>query len=126
MTQSFTPGQNIAMKVPPHEFDQTVAFYRDVLGFEQLSAERGNPSPRFAFGDKVLWIDAVPGCTQAEIWLEVSTPNPAAAAAALAQAGVQRCDAVEPLPPGFNGYWISSPCNIVHLVSGTADAAEST
>ena len=126
MPQSFTPGKNIAMKVPPHEFDQTVAFYRDVLGFELLSAECGNPSPRFAFGDNVLWIDAVPGCTQAEIWLEVSTPDPAAAAATLAQAGVQRCDAVEPLPPGFNGYWITSPCNIVHPVSGTSGAAENT
>ena len=124
MTPAFKPGRNMAMKVPPHEFEATVAFYRDVLGLDELTPAGEFETPRFAFGDKQLWIDCVPGCTQAEIWLEVTSNDPAAAAQRLAQAGVVRCDAVEPLPPDFNGYWIASPCNIVHLVSGTPDAAD--
>jgi hypothetical protein len=33
-----------------------------------------------------------------------------------AQAGVVRCDAIEPLPEGFKGGWIVNPANIVHMV----------
>jgi len=47
------------MKVPAHEYAATVGFYRDVLGFEELSSPE--ETPRFAFGDKVLWIDRVAG-----------------------------------------------------------------
>ncbi len=28
----FAGGRNIAIKLPPHEFDSTLRFYRDVLG----------------------------------------------------------------------------------------------
>jgi hypothetical protein len=31
---SFQPGQNIAMKIPPHEFEETQKFYRDILGIK--------------------------------------------------------------------------------------------
>ena len=41
---------------------------------------------------------------------------------ALIAAGVARCDAIEPLPQGFDGFWISSPAGIIHLI----DAAPST
>lgn len=34
----------------------------------------------------------------------------------LRQAGVVRCDEVEPLDEGFEGFWIMSPANIVHMV----------
>ena len=36
MKPKFKPGKNIAIKVPVHEFDKTVAFYRDILGFEEI------------------------------------------------------------------------------------------
>ncbi|MEE9337805.1 MAG: hypothetical protein V3U87_06970 [Methylococcaceae bacterium] len=38
MKPKFTSGKNIAMKVPVHEFDRTVVFYRDILGFEEVNA----------------------------------------------------------------------------------------
>jgi hypothetical protein len=59
MSAEFTPGNNIAMKVPVHEFDRTVAFYRDVLGFEEIEASSPDDieSVTFKFGDKNLWID---------------------------------------------------------------------
>lgn len=118
--QGFQAGRNIAMKVPPHEYAATLRFYREVLGLPELTPSQPGETPRFDFGGKTLWIDQVPGCSQAEIWLEVTHPNPAEAADALQAAGVVRCDAIEPLPEDFSGYWIASPCNIVHLVSGRA------
>ena len=33
----FRPGKNIAMKIPAHEFDATLGFYRDVLGFMPIT-----------------------------------------------------------------------------------------
>ncbi|MGH2617936.1 MAG: hypothetical protein ACRDJC_22130 [Thermomicrobiales bacterium] len=32
--------------------------------------------------------------------------------------GVVRRDEIEPLPEGLEGFWISSPASIVHLVAG--------
>ena len=41
----------------------------------------------------------------------------------LGEAGVVRCDDIEPLPPGFRGFWVSSPVSIVHLVCEAEAAA---
>jgi catechol 2,3-dioxygenase-like lactoylglutathione lyase family enzyme len=110
----FAAGRNIAMKVPPHLYEATVQFYRDVLGLKQLSKHA--PSIGFEFGSNNLWIDRVPGISQAEIWLEVVTKDLGAASAQLDTAGVVRCDDIEPLPQGFEGFWVSSPASIIHLV----------
>ncbi len=123
MKPRFHPGRNIAMKVPAHEYERTVAFYGNVLGFEPLAeAGSGTESARFAFGDKVLWIDRVPGLSQAETWFEIVADDVEAAAAWLDQAGCARRDEIEPLPEGFRGFWVASPANIIHLV--TASGAE--
>jgi len=110
----FAGGRNIAMKVPPHLYEATVRFYRDVLGLAEITTHA--PSVGFAFGAHHLWIDSAPGISQAEVWLEVVTNDIAAAAERLGAAGVVRCDAIEPLPEGFQAFWISSPASIVHLV----------
>lgn len=115
MTVQFAAGRNIALKVPPHQHEATVRFYRDVIGLEPLGEH--DPATVFRFGSNRLWIDPVAGMSQAEIWLELTTDDPDAAAAHLAAAGVVRCDTIEPLPEGFGGFWISSPAAIVHLVS---------
>ncbi len=104
------------MKIPPHEFAATVRFYRDVLGLRPVEEEK--PALVFDFGGKRLWLDEVPHLSQAEVWLEVTTDDTAAAARYLEEAGVVRCNGVEPLPQGFDGFWISSPAGVVHLVSG--------
>ena len=56
MKPEFKPGNNIAMKVPTHEFEQTVSFYRDVLSLERDEfAEQNAPDACFfKFGDKTL------------------------------------------------------------------------
>lgn len=110
----FAAGRNIAMKVPPHAYEATVRFYRDVLGLVEITTHAS--SVGFEFGSNHLWIDRVPGISQAETWLEVVTDDLEAASALLAEAGVVRCDEIEALPPGFQGFWVSSPASIVHLV----------
>lgn len=116
---SFRGGRNLAMKVPPHRWEETVAFYERTLG---LPVHRREPaSVAFDFGSNVLWIDRVEHLSRAEVWLEVVTDDVPSAATLLAAAGVARCDAVESLPAGFEGFWVVSPADVVHLVARTDD-----
>jgi catechol 2,3-dioxygenase-like lactoylglutathione lyase family enzyme len=114
----FTGGRNIAMKVPPHQWDETVGFYRDVLGLEVIEHEPTQPpSVGFVFGANQLWIDRVEHVSQAELWLELNVADPGSAASHLEAAGVARRDEIEPLGDSFDGYWISNSAGIIHLVS---------
>jgi len=112
---AFRAGRDIAMKVPPHQFEATISFYRDVLNLPHLKSETN--SECFAFGSSHLWIDRVPAMSQAEIWLEVQSDDTEKASELLGAAGVTRCDEIEPLPIGFDGFWICNPAGIVHLVT---------
>lgn len=78
--------------------------------------ESGPQSVGFEFGANRLWIDRVPGVSQAELWLQLTTADTAAAAEHLAAEGVARCDEIEPLGT-TSAFWISSPASIVHLIS---------
>jgi catechol 2,3-dioxygenase-like lactoylglutathione lyase family enzyme len=111
---TFAAGRNIAMKVPPHLYEATVRFYRDVLGLKEIT--KHSPSVGFEFGANNLWIDRVAGISQAEIWLELVTNDIAAASQHLNLAGIVRRDEIEPLPEGFQAFWVSSPASIIHLV----------
>lgn len=113
----FTGGCNIAIKVPPHQFEDTVHFYQDILELEALTKHL--PAIVFRFGHNQLWLDRVPGMSQAEIWLELTTSDLAAAEAHLSQSGVMRRDDIEALPQGFGGFWIASPASIIHLVTSS-------
>jgi hypothetical protein len=115
MAAKFQGGKNIAMKVPPHQYDATVRFYRDLLGLEQIGGPAGD-AVGFKFGGNNLWIDKVPGMSQAELWLEIVTDDTTKAAKLLADAGTTRCDDIEELGKDFDGFWISSPAAIIHLV----------
>ena len=117
MTATFEGGRNIAMKVPPHQYEATVRFYRDVLRLEQIDDPK-DAAVSFRFGANRLWIDKVPAMSQAELWLELTTDDTTAAADMLSDAGVVRCDDIEKLGEGFDGYWITSPASIIHLVDG--------
>lgn len=119
MKPIFKPGRNIAMKVPAHEYESTVAFYREVLGLKpkEMQSPDTYESIVFEFGDKNLWIDKIAGISQAEIWLEVETGNIKEAEIYLKKKGCARRDEIEPLPGDFKGFWVSSPSNIIHLIS---------
>lgn len=116
----FSGGRNIALKVPPHLYEATVTFYRDVLTLPQLQGRL--PSVVFEFGANQLWVDRVPGLSQAETWLEVVTDDTSAAAERLREAGVVRRDEIEPLPEGFQAFWVSSPAQIIHLVCAESES----
>jgi catechol 2,3-dioxygenase-like lactoylglutathione lyase family enzyme len=111
MKPKFTGGRNIAMKVPPHQYDATVRFYREVLGLKPL--ENHPPHVGFEFGANQLWIDRAPGMSQAELWLEVLADDVAQADVHLRAAGVDRRDEIEPLPESHVGFWITDPASII-------------
>ena len=121
MEPLFKPGRNIAMKIPAHEYEQTVTFYRNILSLQELTPPvPGNEeTPRFEFGGKVLWLDRVEDLSQAEIWLEIITNNIDEAAAHFARQDCIRRDEIEPLPKDLKAFWIASPSNIIHLITET-------
>lgn len=103
-------GKNIAIKVPLHRWDETVAFYRDRAGLT-VTKECEN-SVAFAFGQMTLWIDKVETQSQSDIWLELITDDPDKAIETL-QSPVR--DELEPLD-NVNGHWTSDPAGVVLLV----------
>jgi hypothetical protein len=114
MSAKIRGGINIAMKVPPHQYEATIAFYRDVIGLKPFTAKA--PATGLELGPNRLWIDEAPMHSQAEVWLELFSEDFDGAAEHLEKAGVVRCDAIEPLDAGFRGGWIVNPANIVHMV----------
>ena len=114
MTDRLYGGIDIAMKVPSHQYQATIAFYRDTIGLKEITDKA--PAIGFELGPNKLWIDEAPMMSRAEIWLELFTGDIDDAAAHLEKSGVVRCDAIEPLPEGFKGGWITSPANIIHMV----------
>lgn len=98
MTAKIFGGIDIAIKVPPHQYEATLAFYRDVVGLKPITDKA--PAIGFELGPNKLWIDPAPGMSQVEVWLELFTDNFDEAADQLARAGVVRCDPIEPLPDG--------------------------
>jgi len=116
---SIHPGRNIALKVPPHQFDETVTFYRDVL---QLPELQGTDSIiGFDFDGKDIWIDSVATLSHAEVWFEIYADNLPEAEAYFEEAGTIRRDEIEKLPNGFQGFWIANPAGLIHLVSSPQD-----
>lgn len=112
----FRADTDIAMKVPTRLMASMVAFYRDTLGLPVSDEKSGT---KVEFGPCTLWLDHVPAMTQPELWLKVAAPDTAAAARWLEEKGVLRCDEVERLPEGFDGFWIAAPGGMIHLVAGT-------
>ena len=119
MKPDFTPGKNIAMKVPSHEYEKTVHFYQTILGFKQIENAPVDEfeSVAFEFGDKHLWIDKITGISQAEVWLEINTQDPKSAQRYLEQQGCVIRNEIETLPSNFNGFWLANPSNVIHLVA---------
>jgi hypothetical protein len=119
MTAEIKGGFNIAMKVPSHQYEAVLAFYRDVVGLPPFDEKA--PAKGFILGPNRLWIDEAPNYTQAEIWLELFTDDHRSALARLEAGGAIRCDQIEDLGEGFKGGWIMNPANVVHMVR-TPDA----
>lgn len=118
----FAAGVNIAMKLPARQYDATLAFYRDTLGLPVL--REGAEGALIGFGAIRLHLDRLPQQSQTDIWLELSTPDTAAAARYLRAQGVSLCNEVEALPEGFDGFWIAAPSQTIHLVANKGDGTD--
>ena len=77
MEINFIGGINIAMKIPSEKYQETVAFYRDILLFDVEEVDVHYPpvleTHRLCFGANILWLDRVKDLTVSEIWLELAT-----------------------------------------------------
>jgi len=112
----FSGGANIAIKCPSHTYEQTVAFYRDTLGLPLIEEEKDGcifNSVQTGCGS-TMW----PNLSHPDIWLELETNDTEAAAAFLKVHGVTQRDEVEQLREDFNGFFISAPNGVIHLVIG--------
>jgi hypothetical protein len=76
----------------------------------------------FQFGPNRLWLDKVPNLSQPDIWLELETNDTEAAASFLKINGVPRRDGVEQLREDFDGFFVSAPNGVLHLVIGQEEA----
>ncbi|GGU93022.1 hypothetical protein GCM10010182_05540 [Actinomadura cremea] len=119
----FTAGLNIAMKIPKAQYEATVAFYRDTLGFtvteEDVSyAPTVSRTHSVQFGPNTLWLDCVDNYSRPDLWLQLHTDDLDAATAALAETGIRPCDEIEPLNElESRTHWIKNPAGIVHLLA---------
>jgi hypothetical protein len=116
----FRGGRNVAMKLPPHQYEETIRFYRETLGLDVK--QTSDNSHAVDYGPIRLWLDRCPTASHAELWLDIGTNDTKAAAKHLAAQGVTRCDAIEKLPKDFDGYWIANSAGIVHIVSSYEDS----
>lgn len=115
---TFTAGVNIAIKIPKSKYEQTVAFYRDVLAFEVNEKPIDNPTVsrthEIKFGHNTLWLDCVDNYTHSETWLELRTPDVDMATAHLRKNGIDPCDKLEKIP--HDHHWIMDPAGTVFIL----------
>ena len=115
MNPKFEAGINIAIKIPKSKYDQTVAFYREILKLEVEEKPIKNPTisrtHEVKFGNNVLWLDCVDNYTHSETWLQLTVPNVEEASNYLQSNGVETCDELEELPD--NMHWIQDPSGTV-------------
>ncbi|MEQ8470453.1 MAG: VOC family protein [Marinoscillum sp.] len=115
MDTKFEAGINIAIKIPKSKYEQTVAFYRDILKMEVEEKPIDNPTisrtHQVKFGHNMIWLDCVDNYTHSETWLQLTVPDVAEATRYLASNGVAPCDELEKLPE--NMHWIQDPSGTV-------------
>lgn len=118
METRFEGGVNIAIKIPKSKYNQTVAFYRDILKLEVEEKPINNPTVsrthQVKFGQNLVWLDCVDNYTHSETWLELNTENVGYATKYLQSKGVETCDELEQVPEDM--HWITDPAGTVFIV----------
>lgn len=110
----FAGGENISLRVPDALFEQALDFYARTLGL--VTRRVDTDTYTVCYGPLVLWLDRCKDIDRCEVRLELRTPDTKRAATHLRQAGVEQLEA-EPLPDGYDGFWMRSPLGEVVLVS---------
>ena len=118
MEPKFEGGINIAVKIPKKKYDETVAFYRNILKLSVEEKPISNPTVsrthQVKFGNNILWLDCVDNYSHSENWLELNVDNVPAATQYLGSKGVETCDELEKLPE--NMHWITDPAGTVFIL----------
>ena len=118
MKTKFEGGINIAIKIPKSKYNQTVAFYRDILKLEVAEKPISNPTVskthQVKFGNNIIWLDCVDNYTHSETWLELNTNDIENATKYLNSEGIETCDELEQLPE--NMHWITDPAGTVFII----------
>lgn len=124
MKNQFEGGLNIAIKIPRHIYEKTVAFYRETLGLEVVEKPLENPTVsrthRVKFGHNIVWLDCVDNYTHPETWLELKTTDVKQATKYLESKGVEPRDTLEKIPD--NMHWIMDPAGTVFILNETERA----
>jgi len=111
MNNTFTGGVNIAIKIPKRKYEETVAFYRDILNLKVVEKPITNQTVsrthQVDFGQNIIWLDCVDNYTHSEVWLELKTPEVEKSTAYLKSRGINTCDELEQIPEGV--HWIMDP-----------------
>ena len=119
MDTRFEAGVNIAIKTPKSKYEQTVNFYQEILKLPVQEKPISNPTVsrthEVKFGNNIVWLDCVDNYTHSEVWLELNTPDVAAATDYLGSQGVNTCDELEQIPADM--HWIMDPAGTVFIVS---------
>lgn len=119
MSNTFSGGVNIAIKIPKSKYDQTVAFYRDTLKLQVEEKPIDNPTVsrthQVKFGPNTVWLDCVDNYTHSEVWLELKTPDVESATKYLQSRGINPCDELEQIPSDM--HWIMDPAGTVFILS---------
>ena len=114
----FKGGCNIAIKCPATKYLSTVAFYRETLGLPILHYCPSCSKIKWSETTS-LWIDCLPSLTSHSVWLEINTSSTEAARSYLkGRKRVSMRPDVEIIPPGVDGFWVSPPNDMVHLIRG--------
>lgn len=118
MDIKFEGGLNIAIKIPKSKYEQTVAFYRDILKLEVTEKPIDNPTVsrthEVKFGNNIVWLDCVDNYTHSETWLELKTPNVEEATRYLKSKGIDTYDELEKIPEDM--HWITDPAGTVFIL----------
>jgi hypothetical protein len=64
MSELLYGGVDVAMKVPPHQYQPVLNFYRDVVKLKEIGQEGARG---FELGPVRLWIDECPAMSQTEL-----------------------------------------------------------
>ena len=119
MDTTFEGGINIAIKIPKRKYDETVAFYRDILKFQVEEEPIDNPTVsrtnKVRFGNNIVWLDCVDNYTQPEVWLELKTNSVDNAVRYLKLNGTDTCDELEKIPE--NSHWITDPSGTIFILN---------
>jgi len=120
MVTRFEAGVNIAIKIPKSKYEETVAFYKDILKFDVQEKPIENPTVsrthKVKFGQNIIWLDCVDNYTHSETWLQLTTENVQEATNYLLSKGVDTCDEIEELPQDM--HWITDPAGTVFNLQG--------